>query len=95
MNKMNKKILAVALELIPIISAPLAIISIFSNIDSQIIRSLIGACTLLALFGFVFFFIGRKIAKEEKIVRVLSILDILATVAIIVLYALVFIALGS
>ena len=95
MKKMNKKILAVALELIPIISAPLAIISIFSNIDSKIIRSLIGVCTLLAFFGFVFFFIGRKIAKEEKIVRVLSILDILATVAIIILYALVFIALGS
>lgn len=92
---MNKKALAVALELIPIISAPLAIIFIYSSVDSQVIRSLIGVFTLLGFFGFVFSFIGRRIAKGEKIVRVLSILDILATVAIIIMYVLVFIALGS
>ncbi|WP_405373795.1 hypothetical protein [Pseudobutyrivibrio sp.] len=92
---MNKKALAVALELIPIISAPLAIIFIYSSVDSQVIRSLIGVFTLLGFFGFVFSFIGRRIAKEEKIVRILSILDILATVAIIIMYVLVFIALGS
>lgn len=91
---MNKKALAVALELIPIISAPLAIILIVSNIDSQIIRSLIVVFTLLAFLGFVFFFIGRKIAKEEKLVRVLSLLDILATVAIICLYLIAFFAVG-
>lgn len=91
---MNKKALAVALELIPIVSAPLAIILIVSNIDSQIIRSLIVVFTLLAFFGFVFFFIGRKIAREERIVRVLSILDILATVIIIFLYVIAFIAIG-
>lgn len=91
---MNKKALAVALELIPIISAPLAIGLIVSSMDSLIIRSLIGVFTLLGFFGVVCFFIGRRLAKEEKIVRVLSILDILATAAIIILYVIVFITIG-
>ena len=50
---------------------------------------------LIAFFGFVFFIIGRKLAKEEKVVRILGICDILATVGVIAIYVLVFIAIGS
>ncbi|MCR4955674.1 MAG: hypothetical protein K6A30_03205 [Lachnospiraceae bacterium] len=91
---MNKKTFAVGLELIPIISAPLAIALIVSKVDSQVIRSLIGVFTLLAFLGFAFFFVGRRIAREEKMVRVLGILDIVATVAIIIMYVIAFSVVG-
>ena len=43
---------------------------------------------ILALLGFAFFFAGRRLAMEDRLIKVLGILDILSTVLIVVLYAL-------
>ena len=40
----------------------------------------------------MFFFIGRRIAKEDRTVKILGILDILSTASMIALYALAFIS---
>ncbi|SNU08911.1 hypothetical protein SAMN06297422_12219 [Lachnospiraceae bacterium] len=92
---MNKKTVAVVLEIIPIVSAVLSLGLTYSNLDSGAVRVIIMVGMALAFFGFVFFLIGRKLAKEEKIVRILGIFDLLATASIIGFYILVFIALGS
>jgi len=47
-----------------------------------------GVTVILALLGFAFFFAGRRLAKEDRLIKVLGILDILSTVLIVVLYAL-------
>ena len=39
-------------------------------------------------YHFAFFFIGRRLAKEDKLIKILGILDILSTLAIVALYAL-------
>lgn len=92
---MNKIIFAIIVELLPIISAPLSYLLMISNIDSQFIRGIIGFTTCVAFFGFVFFFIGRKLAKEEKIVKILGIFDWLATAAVIGFYAVVLLNLAG
>ena len=62
---MNKKALAMALELIPIISAPLAIIFIYSSVDSQVIRSL--RCIYFDwLLWICIFFYRQKDCKGRK-----------------------------
>lgn len=91
---MNKKTVAVILELIPVISAVLSYIFIFSPSDLHVARSIIAVSFLLAFLGFGFFFIGRRLAKGETIVRILGILDWLATISIIAIYALAFISIG-
>ncbi|MBR4760621.1 MAG: hypothetical protein IK078_10815 [Lachnospiraceae bacterium] len=89
---MNKKVTAIILEIIPIISAPLSYLLIVSAMDSRPVRAVIAVTMALAFFGFVFFFIGRKLAKEEKVVRILGIFDILTTVAVIGFYVLAFLS---
>ena len=88
---MNKKNVAIVLELLPIISIALVVISSLVSMGSI----LPAVCMIIAFFGFLFFIIGRVLAKEEKIVRILGICDILATVGVIAFYVLVFIAIGS
>ena len=82
---MNRKTFLTIIKLIPVVSAILAYILIFSSAHAGTLTT---AATLLAFFGFVFFFIGRKQAKEDKALKILGWLDILSTAAVIVLYAL-------
>ncbi|MBR4896160.1 MAG: hypothetical protein IKZ41_07020 [Clostridia bacterium] len=91
---MKKKTLAIILEAIPILSAVVSIGLILSPYNSAPIRGIISAGVLLALFGFVFFFIGRRLAKGDRAVRILGIFDWLAMASIIVLYALAIISFG-
>ena len=49
---------------------------------------------LLAFFGFVFFFVGRSMGKEDKTVKILGILDIFATISVIAIYIIAFMALA-
>ena len=86
---MNKKTVLTIIKLIPVVSAVLAFILVFSSLEAG---ALTGIAVLLALLGFVFFFIGRKSAKEDKTLKILGILDLLSTVAIILMYVFVFIA---
>ena len=87
MIQMSKKSIALMLEAIPIVSAVTSYALVVSKFDSNLIRWVISVTFLLAFLGFVFFFIGRKLAKESKAVLVLGILDLLSTVFIIGIYA--------
>ena len=81
-----KKTIAILLEALPIVSAPLAYLLVISDYNSPLIRAVIGITFLFAFLGFVFFLIGRKLAKDDKIVRILGIFDWLATLFIIAIY---------
>ena len=82
-GKMNKRTILILIKLIPVVSAALSFILIFSNAQA------------VAFLGFAFFFAGRKAAKEDKTLKILGILDILSTVSIIVFYAVVFFAIAK
>jgi hypothetical protein len=90
-----KKTTAVIIELIPVVSAVLFFALLRMHADNTFTSIMSVVTLILAFFGFVFFFIGRRLAKGDKAVRILGILDWLSTVSIIGLYALVFYALGS
>lgn len=91
---MNRKTVAIILELIPIISAPLTYLLIVSDIDFDPIKKVIPVTMLLAFLGFVFFFIGRKIDREDRAVRILGILDWFATVFVIGIYVIAIFSMG-
>lgn len=91
---MNKKSIAIMLELVPLLSAVMSFILIVLPYESKIVKSIIGVTTLLSLFGFIFFFIGRSIDRKDKIVRVLGILDWFSFVYVIVLYTIVIFSFG-
>lgn len=82
---MDRKTVLTILKLIPAVSAALAYILVFSSAQAGTLTSI---AVLLAFFGFIFFFIGRKLAKDDKTLRILGWLDLLSTISIIILYAL-------
>ena len=82
---MDRRTILTIAKLIPVVSAVLAYILIFSSAQAGAITT---AVTLLAFFGFAFFFIGLKQANEDKTLRILGWLDLLSTAAIILLYVL-------
>ena len=83
---MNKKLIAIIAEIIPVVYAVVSYSLIVSSYDSALVRNIISVTFLLAFLGFVFFFIGRWLAKENKAVRILGILDLLATVFVIAVF---------
>ena len=83
---MTKKTFAVTAELLPIISAPLAIFLMVSPFDSGLIRHIINITTALGILGFVIFAGIRLLVKDSKLVLALGILDILATIVVIGFY---------
>ena len=83
---MNKKTFAVIAEIIPLVSAVVSYILIVSSLDSDLIRQIIAITFLLAFLGFAFFFFFRKLAKKDRAVRILGILDWLATIYVIAIY---------
>ena len=92
---MNKKTAAIILELIPIVSALLSLLLIVMPLESGAAGTVIAITMLLASFGFVFFIFGRVLAKDDKMVKILGIFDWLATVYVICIYVLVFLALAG
>lgn len=84
----SRKTVAVAVEIIPPVSALLSYLLIVSKYDSDLIRWVIAVTFLLAFLGIVFFFIGRLLAKESRLVRVLGIFDLLSTAFIVGFFAL-------
>lgn len=88
---MNKKTILIIIKLIPVVSAVLSFILIFSNAKAGSVTTV---SVILAFLGFVFFFIGRRSVREDRTLKILGVLDILATVSIIVMYAVVFIAIA-
>ena len=78
-----KKIIAIILEIIPIVSAVISYPLLVSSLDSPVVRLIIAVTFLCAFFGFVFFFIGRMLAKNDKAVTILGVFDLLATLYIV------------
>ena len=93
-EKMNKKIVAIILEIIPIVSTIMSVMLIVLDYNSKLIERIVSITTLLAFFGFVFFFIGRKLLKEDRMVQVLGILDLLATIYVLGLYTIAIFVFG-
>ena len=91
-GKMNKRTILILIKLIPVVSAALSFILIFSNAQAGSVATV---SVILAFLGFAFFFVGRKAAKKDKTLKILGILDILSTVSIIVFYAVVFFAIAK
>ena len=85
---MDKKNIVITAKLIPVISALVSYLLIFGSFKAAWISKVTGVTVILAFLGVGFFFIGRKLAKDYKAVKILGILDILSTVSIVVLYAL-------
>ncbi len=83
---MNKKTIAIILEIIPIISAVISWIFILIPYGSEALSFIIPTTFMLAFFGFVFFFIGKKLCKNDKTVKILGICDIASTISIIAIY---------
>lgn len=83
---MMKKRLAIAAELIPVIAAVISFAVLYSHNGTGKNNWVLLITFPLAFLGFVFFFIGRKLAKQDKAVRVLGITDWLATLSIIGIY---------
>ena len=91
---MDKKTIVITAKLIPVISAVLSYILILGPFNAAWVSKVTGVTVILAFLGFVFFFIGRKTAGEDRVLKILGILDILSTVSIVVLYALAIISFG-
>lgn len=89
-----KKTIAIILEVIPLFSAVMSFILIKLNNNSELLKYAIMITMLLAFFGFIFFFVGKKLNKTDKIVQILGILDLLATLYVIVLYTIVIFSFG-
>ena len=54
------------------------------------LRIITAVAYIFAFFGFVAFLLGRKLASEDKTVKILGILDWIATAIIVGTYALAF-----
>ena len=91
---MDRKLIVKIAKLIPVISVIVSYLLILGPFHSDFARGVSGVTVILAFLGFVFFFIGRSLAKEDKLIKILGILDILSTLAIIALYALAVISIA-
>lgn len=91
---MNKKIIAIVMELIPVVSAVVSFYLFTTSKDSALIRKTLLVSVVLALLGIVFFILGRKLAGEDKTVRILGLLDLTASIYVIVFYVLVIFSFG-
>ena len=91
---MNNKTFLTVIKLIPVISAAVSFILIFGSYSAAWISKVSGVTVILAFLGFAFFFIGRRSAKDDRIIKILGILDIFSTVSIVMLYALAVFSFG-
>ena len=87
---MTKRTAAIIIELIPILSVISALLLLKRDIDSPFLRIITAVAYIIAFFGFVAFLLGRKLASEDKTVKILGILDWIATAIIVGTYALAF-----
>lgn len=85
---MDKVNIVKIVKFIPVISAVVSYILILGPFNASWVGKVTGVTVILAFLGFAFFFVGRRLAGEDNLVKILGILDILSTVSIVVLYAL-------
>ena len=87
---MTKRTTAITIELIPILSVISALLLLKRDTDSHFLRAVTAIAFIFAFFGFAAFFIGRKLAREDKTVQILGVLDWASTAIIVGIYALAF-----
>ena len=87
---MTKRTKAIIIEFIPIISVISALLLLKRDTDSPFLRIITAVAFIFAFVGFLAFFIGRKLAGEDKTVKILGVLDWIATAVIVGTYALAF-----
>ncbi|MBR4706721.1 MAG: hypothetical protein IKP29_01550 [Pseudobutyrivibrio sp.] len=92
---MTKRTTAIIIESIPVVSVVSALLLLNRNIDSAFFRIITLIVFIFAFFGFAAFFVGRKLAREDKVVKILGILDWIATAIIVGIYVIAFLALAS
>ena len=78
------------MELIPILSVISALLLLKRDTDTPFLRMITAVAYIFAFFGFGAFFIGRKLAREDKTVKILGVMDWIATAIIVGTYALAF-----
>ncbi len=91
---MGKKLVAIVLELIPVVSAVASFYLFNTSKDAGLIRRTLLISFLIALLGIAFFFVGRKLAGDDKAVRILGLIDLVASIYVIVFYILVIFSFG-
>ncbi|MBQ6392245.1 MAG: hypothetical protein IJH60_01925 [Eubacterium sp.] len=91
---MNKKIIAIVLELIPVVSAVVSFYLFTTSKDSALIRKTLLVSFVFSLLGIAFFIVGRKLAGDDKTVRILGLLDLVASIYVIAFYVLAIISFG-
>ena len=64
---MSRKTIAIIVEAIPLVSIVVFLASVFSSYDSPVMRIVTLVTSVLAFLGFVFFFVGRMLARGERI----------------------------
>ena len=87
---MTKRTTALLIELIPVLSVIFALLLLKRDTDSPFLRIVTAVSFIFAFLGFVAFFIGKKLAREDKTVKILGVLDWIATAIIAGIYALAF-----
>ena len=90
---MNNKKIAIVLESLPLISVPISFLLLVSTYYSKTIDIIIHITILIAFLGFIPFFIGKKLDKS-KIVKILGILDLFATLYVVIFYILAIFSIG-
>jgi len=91
---MNKKKMAIVVEMIPVLSVLISFILIKIQYVSKITTWIVFITIVLAFLGFVFFLIGRKLYKGDKIVRILGTFDLLSTLYVVTLYIIAIFSFG-
>ena len=91
---MGKKIIAIVLELIPVVSAVVSFYLFTTSKDAALIRQTLLISFVIGLLGIAFFIVGRKLAGDDKAVRILGLLDLVASIYVIVFYVLAIISFG-
>ena len=87
---MMKRTTAVIIELIPVLSVISALLLLKRDADSPFLIIITMIVFIFAFFGFAAFFIGRKLAREDKAVKILGVLDWISTAIIVGIYVLAF-----
>lgn len=91
---MKNKTTVIVVEIIPIVCAIAFLVLMYSNIEFTLLKSVSTYTMGLAVLGAPIFFVTRKMAKEDKLMKILGILDLLSALAVIGFYVLVIIVFG-
>ncbi|MBQ9902221.1 MAG: hypothetical protein IJM51_07545 [Clostridia bacterium] len=91
---MKKRTIAIIAEAIPPAAAAVSFLLTVSDYDSAAVRNVISVAFLLAFLGFAFFFIGRKLDRQSRVVRILGVFDWLATAYVLAFYIIAIFSFG-